>query len=68
MNSLQPMFTEAVRILQSETINAAGDYGGTHSEVITIMDKSLERDFDVWDNFLNPFNASAHQNSRIMMS
>lgn len=62
MDIVQPVFVEAVRVLQSETINSAGDYGETHSEVIHIMDKSLERDFDVWDSFLTPFNASAHQN------
>jgi hypothetical protein len=59
MNAIQPIFVEAVRILQAETINIAGDQGGTLPEAINI--KPDEQDFDVWDNFLTPFN-STHNN------
>jgi hypothetical protein len=56
MNSIQPIFVEAVRILQAETINIAGDQGGTVPEAINI--NPAEKDFDVWDNFLHQFNST----------
>ena len=58
-----PIFREAIRILQAETINIERDSGdtGTVHESINILNRPGNRNFDVWDNFLPPLNNSTYQ-------